>query len=152
MPINIECDFKIAKYFYTFPEVYTCVIRSIFLPDDPIISVTGTHLSGKEHSDVVGIYGGFGPLQTFPKGLENIFENLKAIYTTSSSQIKEIHREDLKGLPNLVELLLDNNRIEVVEEGLFDYTPNLAAISFYYNKVYHVNFNVFDNLTKLRYL
>jgi len=98
---------------------------------------------------VVGLCGGLGNIQTFPKGLKSVFKNLKAFYV--SGGIKEIHQEDLSPYPDLVVLILDHNRIEIVEKGLFDYNPNLEAISFWNNPIFHINMNVFDNLSKLRY-
>lgn len=150
--INIECDFTTGNYFYTLSKVYTCVIKSVNDTDNELVTITGNHASDKTNNDVIGIYGNFGALQTFPKGLEKVFKNLKAIYTRSNGQIREVHQEDLKVLPNLVEFLMDGNPIEIVEEGLFDFNPNLEAVSFYYSKVYHVNYNVFDKLHRLNNL
>lgn len=150
MSVNIECEFKTGNYFFTLHQVYTCAIRSVNNYEDEFVTITGNHVNNKTNDDVIGIYGSnFGSLQTFPKGLEKVFKNLKAIYTTVGGQLRELHQEDLKPFPNLVEFLIDGNQIEIIEEGLFDFNPHLEAISFYYNKIFHVNYNVFDNLSRL---
>jgi len=66
-------------------------------------------------------------------------------------QLKAIHQSDLKVFPNLIYFALDSNEIEVIEEGLFDFNPNLEFVAFWESKIIHIDTNVFDHLTKLRY-
>jgi Leucine-rich repeat (LRR) protein len=67
-------------------------------------------------------------------------------------KINEIHQSDLKPFPELEYLNLHNNTIEVLEEGLFDFNPNLGFISFANNKIYKIHPEIFDKLTKLTFL
>jgi len=66
-------------------------------------------------------------------------------------QLKEIHQSDLKVFPNLVYFHLSGNKIQVIEEGLFDFNPNLVLVAFLETDLIHVDPSVFDHLNKLRY-
>ena len=58
----------------------------------------------------------------------------------------------MKPFPNLVEIYLHSNLIEVLEEGLFDFNPDLQWIELSYNKIVHIEPKIFDHLSKLEYL
>ena len=152
--INIECEFKVRD-FIVLKQIYFCEIQNNLdinsLENANITSVSGTHEKGRSIDDVAGLYTYGRGIEYFPRGLEQVFENLKVIWI-DSGRIKEIHQADLKVFPNLVEVYLDNNDIEDVEEGLFDFNPILEGISFYYNKVSYVHPKVFSNLKKLKNL
>jgi len=63
--------------------------------------------------------------------------------------LKEIRSTDLKPFPNLTYLNLGENLIQVLEDGLFDYNPELEILAFWGNKIIHVGMNVFSSLAKL---
>jgi len=90
-------------------------------------------------------------IQYFPQGLSKIFKNLKriAIYING---LKEIIQSDLKGYPKLEVLVLDNNAIEVLDDGLFQYNPNLKFISMENNFIIQIYPKVFDGLNNLETL
>jgi len=115
-----------------------------------IHSITGTHKGSSNNNDVLGFDAYDTTIQFFPKGLDKIFKNLKAI-TINSCQLKEIYQSDLKVFPNLVYFELSFNQIEVIEEGLFKFNPHLEAVGFEESKIIHIHPNVFDHLNKLRY-
>lgn len=125
------------------------MIRIVTSPEYDVVYITGRqHMARKGSHDVQGLHGNIGKVQKFPKGLESNFPNLISIHFTNG-QIKELVAEDLKPFPELVEIILERNNIEVVEEGTFDYNPKLVGISFFHNKLFHINANVFDHLTAL---
>jgi len=107
-------------------------------------------MSSKSNDDVIGLEVTNKKIHYFPQGLEKFFKNLKLIWINGAN-LKEIHQSDLKPFPNLVFFYLPNNYIEVLEEGLFDYNPNLEALGFDGSKVSHIDSNVFDKLDKLSY-
>jgi len=107
-------------------------------------------MAGNNDDDVMGFHGNPGNIQKLPKGLEK-FKNLKVIYP-SNGQIRELSSDDLKPFPEILELYFDNNKIEVLEEGVFNFCSKLAAISFTNNRLFHISANVFDHLTDLRNL
>jgi len=112
--------------------------------------INGTHQDLRTNDDVLGFHADDKTIQVFPKGLDNFFKNLKVIFIWFG-ELKEIHQSDLKVFPNLVYFNLGSNRIEVIEEGLFDFNPNLEFVEFYEIRIIHIDPNVFDHLNKLRY-
>jgi len=136
-------------------NVYYCYVDNILeittKESATITSVSGNHQSGKTNSDVEVLYLEFRTTYYFPRSLETFFENLKMI-RVQINKLKEIHQEDLKPFPKLVELDLYFNSLEVLEEGLFDFNPDLYLIDFRSNKIIHIEPKVFDHLSKLNTL
>ena len=58
----------------------------------------------------------------------------------------------MKPFPKLIYLSLHQNNIEIIEDGLFDFNPNLEVITLSNNRISHIDQFVFDNLVKLAYL
>ena len=113
-----------------------------------IKSTDGSHQSGKNSSDIFGFNASSKNIQYFPKGLELIFGNLKGIYIYEG-RLKEIHQSDLKPFPKLVNLKLLKNDIEILDDGLFKFNPDLQFIDLEENKIFHMGIDVFENLDKL---
>ncbi|XP_070502069.1 putative leucine-rich repeat-containing protein DDB_G0290503 [Chironomus tepperi] len=151
---NIECDYGIA-YFYVVGKIYRCTVNNnlniISEESAQISGISGTHVnSSYSNDDVLGFRAERKIIEVFPKGLHKIFKNIKVIWI-SSCELKEIHQSDLKAFPHLVYFYLYSNKIEIIEEGLFDFNPNLEAVGFEEPNIIHIDPNVFDNLSKLRY-
>ncbi|KAL7012044.1 hypothetical protein ACKWTF_014595 [Chironomus riparius] len=149
---SIECSYK-TRDWNIVQNVYHCSVNknpSITTQESAAItSISGTHQSGKTNSDVGGFYAYSRTINYFPRGLETFYDNIKIIQIYDCN-LKEVHQEDLKPFPNLVELYLLFNDLEVLEEGLFDFNPDLHYIGLNYNKIVYIGLNVFDHLTKLR--
>jgi hypothetical protein len=151
---SFECNFNtynwnIVKNSYC---CYASNSRRITTRESASInSISGTHLSGLNNSDVDGFYVEYKTINYFPRGLDHFFKNLKAI-EIYKSKLREIHQEDLKPFPRLVELILHYNLLEVLEEGLFDFNTDLEYIYFEGNKIVNIKPHVFDHLSRLSYL
>lgn len=103
------------------------------------------------NDEVIGFVAREKSIEIFPKDVAKFFGNIKLIHI-SYSHIKELHASDLEAFPNLVELDLHENKIRILEDGLFQYNPNMKFISFSNNKIVHIDSNVFDGLNNLIYL
>jgi len=149
--MSIECSYS-TTYWITLKNFYYCSVNidpSITTQESAnITSISGNHLNGKTNSDVSGIYANSKTINYFPRGLETFFMNIKAIEIINC-KLKEIHQDDLKPFPKLVEIWLYINSLEVLEEGLFDYNPDLEYIHFRNNKIVHIEPKIFDHLSKL---
>lgn len=55
--------------------------------------------------------------------------------------IEEVHQADLKPFSKLKSLSLENNKIQIVENGLFDFNPQLEIIWLNGNKIFHIGEN-----------
>ncbi|CAG9810614.1 unnamed protein product [Chironomus riparius] len=151
---SIECEYGTENW-KILKNVYFCYVNnnpSITTRESAAItSISGTHQSGKTNSDVGGFAVYSKTINYFPRGLETFFKNIKAIQIDNCN-LKEVHQEDLKPFPKLIELHLTSNKLEVLEEDLFDFNPDLEFIHFWDNKIVHIEPNVFDHLSKLSYL
>ncbi|KAL7012608.1 hypothetical protein ACKWTF_014950 [Chironomus riparius] len=149
---NIECNYEFKQY-TSIGFIFNCQVNT-----DPQITsrsssaLTLIHSRGAEVNDrVIGFYIYEKTVNYFPKALEKLFKNLKAI-SIESCKLKEVTQLDLKPFPKLAYLQLSLNLIEVIEPGLFDFNRDLQVISFESNNILHVDSNVFDKLPKLTYL
>jgi len=136
-------------------STYYCLVQNSLnittLDAAQVDSITGTHLTGFNNSNVEVFQIYSGQIHYFPRGLTNFFKNLKAIHI-SNTGLKEIHQHDLKDFPKLTHLYLYYSNLEIVEENLFEFNPNLEYIDLWPNKITHIDPNVFDKLTKLKIL
>ncbi|XP_070505183.1 uncharacterized protein [Chironomus tepperi] len=152
---NIECNYGIGLGYSVVGDIYRCNVNNnpniISEESAQISGVSGTHVnSSYSNDDVLGFRADSKIIEVFPSGLDKIFKNIKVIYI-SRCQLKEIHQSDLKAFPHLVYFNLYDNKIEIIEEGLFDYNPNLEFVGFDERNIIHIDPNVFDHLNKLRY-
>lgn len=147
--INIECIYETINMF---GSIYTCQVKTntyIISPDSvDILTAKGTHKNGSNNNDVLGIRAENSKFLYFPHGLKKIFKKLRTIWI-ESCQMKEIHQTDLMLYPDLEILCIGGNDIQVFEEDLFKYNPDLRVISCWSCKIFHIDPKVFDNLSKL---
>ncbi|XP_070495305.1 putative leucine-rich repeat-containing protein DDB_G0290503 [Chironomus tepperi] len=152
--VTLQCQFQ-SQSWIVIHNTYYCHVQNpvnIFTIDSAYIDqITGSHLNNGTNNDVTGLYIPNKMTFYFPRGLEKVFKNLKGI-EISDCGLKVVHQSDLKAHPKLVELYLNNNQLDVLENGLFDFNSNLELIHLSGNKISFIDFNVFDNLVKLRFL
>lgn len=77
------------------------------------------------------------------------FINLEVLRITSCD-LKSIHKNQLKDLSNIKYLDLLGNRIEKLESNVFEYTPNLLEIMLNNNKIKFVGLDILTPLKKLK--
>lgn len=143
--IHIEC-------FYYFQGCNLYHLLNITSPELAVIeSASGMEKRNQTNDDVEILIASSLNIHFFPRGLEKVFKNLIKVWLPNN-EIKEIHKEDLKPLPKLEYLDLKYNKIEAIEDGLFDYNPKLRIINLKGNKISRIAENVFSNLTGLLYL
>lgn len=152
---NLECKYT-KIYFHITGSTYSCQIinkLNIVTPESAFIeSVTGTHLAGKSNDDVLALYVDVSKnIEYLPQGFERIFPNIKVIWIQNNN-IKELKQSDLRPFPKLEYLKLVANRINVLEDGVFDFNQQLKGLCFERNKMYHIGQKVFDSLPKLTHL
>lgn len=118
-----------------------------------VTDIVGDHKEGRTDDDVQ-FFASFGTgFRSIPLKLTDFYKNLEGISITIS-QIKKITKNDLTQFGNKLTRFYfrQNEHFEVIEADLFEGTPNLARISFYYGKIKYVEKGAFDKLTKLEYL
>lgn len=108
-------------------------------------------MESKSNEDINAIHISEKNIENFPRGLENVFKNLKLIQI-SYNKLKEVCQFDLKPFPQLIHLELNSNKIQSLEDGIFDFNPDLEVVWFSGNEISHVGENVFKNLNKLSWI
>ncbi|XP_070505189.1 uncharacterized protein [Chironomus tepperi] len=153
--VSFNCSYSSTSW-TTLGSIYTCEVHNsatiTSLDAAQIDSVSGTHQLG-HNNDIVEAFSILykGLIHYFPRNLNKIFKNLKAIQIYDAG-LKEIRQGDLKYFPNLMILYLDHNNLGILEKDLFSFNPNLEVMSLYGNRITHIDPNVFDRLTKLKSL
>jgi len=149
--VDIDCNCSDSLYSIV-GTLYTCFVQKDLNIDSYenalVSSVTGSHKSGKTNDDVIGFQNNDKKFYFFPRNLENHLKNLKAIWL-SNANIKEISQTDLKPYPQLEFFGLPSNKIEVLEEGLFDYNTKLKGVWLESNSINYIDATIFDKLTNL---
>jgi hypothetical protein len=88
----------------------------------------------------------------FPTGLEESFPELIAI-GFQNTKIKEVHQYHVKPFgEKLVYFRLTLCDVEIVEDDLFDFNPNLKLVGFDHSNILHIGENAMENLYDLRSL
>jgi len=153
--VSFECYYT-GGIWSTLESPYCCYVQNSLditsFDAAQVDSISGTHQAGFNDDNVNAFrIHDIGQLHYFPRGLNKFFKNLKGI-AINYSGLKEIHQCDLKDFPKMELLYLFGNNLEILEENLFEFNPNLEIISLRYNKISHIDPNVFNKLTKLHSL
>jgi DNA repair exonuclease SbcCD ATPase subunit len=89
-------------------------------------------------------------LANFPGSLLDVVKHL-TLLQLRVCKLTRISREDLRGLGSLKELLMEENNIEQLPKGLFEFTPKLEIVSFHGNKIKDIDADILDPLKNLKY-
>lgn len=147
----LDCTYSVMNFWFV-NGLYCCTARLVLLGDPFVVNdVSQNHLADNSNSNVTGLRIIHQDIKQLPRDLENFYPNLESI-DLQASKVEAISKDDLKGLLNLKQLHLNDNKIKVIESDLFADSPLMVAISFYNNPVVHVAHNVFDNLPELKTL
>ncbi|KAL7037948.1 hypothetical protein ACKWTF_009408 [Chironomus riparius] len=152
---TIQCEYKYNSWSIA-GNLYSCFVSNGITINSPetanIDLATGSHQSGYINDNLNYFYTTSVAISYFPRGLDKIFKNLKGIRFDYAG-FKEIHQSDLKPFPKLIEfLIIYGSHVEILEEGLFDFNPDLQYLNLQYNKISHIDPKLFDSLTKLKQL
>lgn len=80
-----------------------------------------------------------------PRNVGSFFPNLIAYYVRES-KVTHVTRDDFADLPNLIQINLLNNNIQVIAGDFLQGHPNLKSFDLDDNPLRHIGYNVFDNL------
>jgi len=152
---SFECNYLTSDWNFIGP-IYYCDVQNAVnitsLDAAQVDDISGAHWTGYNNGNVEGFHVyERGQIHYFPRGLNEFFKNIKGIYIGKTG-LKELHQSDLKHFPKLITLASLSSDLEILEENLFEFNPNLDYIDLGINKITHIDPNVFDKLTKLNTL
>lgn len=140
---RLECDY--ATYFWN-SSSQACVLedqditgRDFFISNDFNPSTTSFEIFDNED------------VEFLPRNLGEVFPKLKHLSVTDCS-LADIEDDVIRTLPNLIDLCLENNEIEVVRKRTFDLIPKLTVLDLSGNLIEMLNSNVFNSLVNLQNL
>ncbi|KAG5668281.1 hypothetical protein PVAND_016228 [Polypedilum vanderplanki] len=130
-----------------FINLYECQTEQIPISSGNIVTkVIGTHLNDKSNEDVQAIWiNGKSVLNFFPRGLTNIFPNIKAM-TFVGTAIETLYGDELDEFPNLQYINFRYSNLTRISSRLFQKTPKINYIYFDYNTIQNVGYDLFSSL------
>ncbi|KAG5675445.1 hypothetical protein PVAND_005349 [Polypedilum vanderplanki] len=146
----IKCIYNNKEWNIRKPN-YTCRIYEQVIFDNKKINFIGAHGKDKSNQDVDSILFQNCKFQRFPRGLIQVFPNLKYL-NISFSQLTYIERNDLKEYAQLTDLYLHKNQLVYLSEDLFADMPNLEVIWLQNNNNLLIEPKIFNNLVHLKNL
>jgi len=132
---SLECKYSSSAW-GTLGTIYWCDVKNAVnittLDAAHVDDIYGTHLASYNNDNVTAFSVTIGQVHYFPHGLNKFFKNLKGIQIGNTG-LKEFHQRDLKDFPKLMNLHLWNSNVEILEENLFKFNPNLDYIYLWSN-------------------
>lgn len=108
------------------------------------------HLNGNTNDDVTCFYSSGPVFNYFPTNINEYFQNTEYIRMYEAN-IASLSKNDFQQFGNKLKVFyFDRNPVEVIDRDLFIYNANLEKISFYFNRVKHVETGALKNLQKLK--
>lgn len=122
--------------------LYYCNGRIIFSGSESnITAIYGTHQSGLDNEDVLGLSVSSQNMEHFPTNIHLFFPNIIAIYFPYNS-ISFVTNDHLKPFPNLEYFSVINNRITTLDSNLFTGLNSLKLVRFTSNNIKHVGHDI----------
>lgn len=143
--VIIDCEFSEKKFFSNKIDMYTCESVELVTSEDDshITEISGTHLNGKNNTEVKQFSAINQGVEFFPGGLSSFFPNLEAVFIKNSS-LKFVFNSDLSGLSYLKYFAVIENEIEVVPPKLFEDNSALIEIHFEKNNITSISEDLLD--------
>jgi hypothetical protein len=131
--------------------VYTCnaKILTYGVNDEKLTEVSQNHLKSFKNIDVKLVNIDNQLYDKVPQNMDDFFPNLHGFFM-QDCKLENITKTDLKPFAKLKYLSLYGNLLEVIENDLFEHTPDLVFINFTWNRLKHVGSNILDTLSKLK--
>ncbi|KAG5667565.1 hypothetical protein PVAND_015542 [Polypedilum vanderplanki] len=130
---------------------YKCIIDSLSLTNEPI-AISTHHKSNKSNKNVKILHFSLCTFDGFPTNIHDIFPELMCLKIKNSKFPHGIKRENFAQLNNLIELSITNCDLKVLPEDLLNDLLELENISFANNKIEEIDEKIFDNLFYLSFI
>ncbi|CAG9812197.1 unnamed protein product [Chironomus riparius] len=148
--INLECKFEVDE-FATVGRQYTCVVQNdlnIFNENASILDILGTHADNHTIDSVFALTIENKATKYLPTNTGEVFINLTSL-RVKNGRLKELHKDDLRSMPKLRYLNLDDNDIEILNDDVFEYNPLLNLVWLSNNKIKKIGEKLAENFKNL---
>lgn len=147
--ISIFCEFK-NDYIHDWGLRYSCQTKKIVVKgeDKKIETVAGDHLKEMTSENVTQYFARGLNIEKFPQGLGEMFVNLEVVRITSCNMIFLL-KEDMENLEKLKFLDLVGNKIEKLKSDVFENIPNVVEVILNNNRLTFIGSEILKPLGKL---
>lgn len=143
--IKLNCEYE--SFFYFGKRCNVQNLQLISSKDDREISSIQ-----EDENSVTNFYSNGKLIKFFPHGLTKYFNHINSIQIFNGN-LEQLKNNDLQEFGDkLIELVIVNNKIEVIEVDLFIFNKNLQSINFEGNKIKKIFIGTFNALEKLNSL
>ena len=147
--IKIECEFK-KDFIHNWGDRYSCRTKKYSIKGDErkIEIVNGNHLKNHANVNVTQYFARNLNIERFPGGLGEIFPSLEVVRITLCN-MRLFLKSDTETLSKLKYLDLIGNKIEKLESDTFENTPNLVEVVLNNNRLQFIGSKLLEPLQKL---
>lgn len=147
--ILIDCEFK-NDYIHDWGLRYSCRTKKIVVKGDDrkIGVVNGEHLKNMTSENVTQYFARGLNIERFPQGLGENFVNVEVVRITSCN-MRLLLKEDMTNLDNLKFLDLVGNKIEKLSSNTFENALNLIEVILNNNRLKFIGSNILEPLKRL---
>lgn len=151
--VDIECEFRKHTISNDWGERYSCITKKyVFKPDDRVVkAVTGAQLKNHSIENVTQYFARNLNVERFPIGLGDKFVNVEVVRFTFCG-MRLLFKESLQNLTKLKYLDLINNKIEKISSDVFEFAPNLVEVVLNNNRLKFIGAFILEPLTKLEFI
>lgn len=145
----IDCEFK-NDFIHDWGVRYSCRSKKIVPKGDgrKLEVVSGDHLKGMTRENVTQFFARGLNIERFPQGLGEVFVNIEVIRITSCS-MRILLKNDMVILKKLKFLDLVGNKIEKLESDTFELVPNLIHVILNNNRLRFIGSEILKPLKQL---
>lgn len=136
--MSLLCDFN--------ESAGRCVITDQEIP--PEVNESTFDIGAKKRDKVHELQIQYSTFTKFPDEIGNYFKNVTFLLITSSN-LKEISKENLRSFPKLYYLCLMGSSIEFLPGDLFEYNEEISQIKLNNNKIKYIAPDLLDNIINL---
>lgn len=148
--IKIDCEFK-NDYIHNWKLRYSCQTKKFLRigNDRKIKTVDGVHLKNQTDGDVTQYFARGLDIHRFPGGLGDHFNNLEVVRITSCN-MRLLLKQDMENLLKLKYLDLVGNKIEKLDSNTFENTLGLMEIMLDNNRLQFIGSGLMEPLQNLQ--
>lgn len=148
--ITIDCEFK-TDFIHDWGDRYSCrTIKFITKDGDKRINlVNGDHLKGRMNENVTQYFARGLNVERFPSGLGDYFVGLEVV-RISVCNMRLLIKSDMEGLGRLKYLDLIGNKIEKLDSNAFDHAPKLIEVILNNNRLQFIGAQFLESLKNIQ--